>query len=113
MTQMDRKCKANNYQKFDSKVESTLKCPGDPSDTNFFKLNDNNAYGSRRFALFNMYAFPSNMSTFKLPPMLYLNKVDFEYFLGGYESLIYVENANLQKIDQTSTFKTDNDGTVT
>lgn len=46
-----------------------------------------------------MYSFPSNMSTYKLPPLLTLNKVDFEYFLGGYEALIYVENANLQKIE--------------
>lgn len=110
---MSRKCIANGYSKFDSKVESTLKCPGDPSDADFFTLNGNKAYSLRRHALFNIYSFPSNMSTFKSPPILSLHKVDFEYFLGGYESLIYVENANLQKIEQSFTFTTANGGTVT
>jgi hypothetical protein len=82
--------------KFNQKTESTLKCPGDLNDPDFFPLNDNDVYHKRRNTLFNLYAFPSNMSLFKLPPMLTLNKCDFEYFLGNYESLISVETANLQ-----------------
>jgi hypothetical protein len=98
LSQMSRKCTDNNFQKFDPDIESTLKCAGDLSDQDFFTLNDNKVYAKRRFTLFNIYGFASNSSTYNKPPILYLNKVDFEYFLGGYESLINVESNNLQKV---------------
>lgn len=45
-----------------------------------------------------MYAFPNHQSTLRIPPSLNLTNCDFEYFLGGYESLIQVETNNLKKV---------------
>lgn len=97
MTDTNRRCGMNNYQKFSSDVESSLSCTGEPYDPNFF-VETNGIYTKRRNTLFNLYSFPNHMSNLRIPPSLNLTSCDFKYFLGGYESLINVEYNNLKKV---------------
>jgi hypothetical protein len=99
LTKRTRRCQLNNYKKYSPKSESILACPGDLNSQHFFK-EVQGIYTSRRFTLFNMYAFPNHQSTLRIPPSLNLTNCDFEYFLGGYESLIQVETNNLKKLSR-------------
>lgn len=46
------------------------------------------------------------MSNYKAIPSLTITNCNFDYFLGGYEALIAVENNNLQKINVVITTNT-------
>ncbi len=105
MTISNRRCLMNGNQRFNTSVESqSLRAPGEPYHEKFFELTANNVYGRRRFTLFNLYAFPDYQSSYKSPPSLTITNCDFEYFLGGYESLITIENNNLQRVERTFTW---------
>lgn len=107
MTNQTRRCQINNWAKFYPKVESgSFQCQEDPTSKNFFFQNGNGVYSQRRLNLFNIYAFPDYMSNYKAIPSLTITNCNFDYFLGGYEALIAVENNNLQKINVVITTNT-------
>ena len=97
------RCDKNEYQQFLPEAESTNKCPGDILHADFFYAYDG-VYVKRKRILFNLYAFPEYRNKYNKPPEINILGCDFEYFLGGYESLINVETNNFIRQDRVMAY---------
>ena len=82
-------------------------------DKDYFKQDKKSgAYFRRRRALFNVYGFPEHRTTRNATPELIIEGCHFEWFLGNYESLIYVETSTFWKVSRPITvFNTKDDPT--
>src|SRR5690349_17462138 len=102
----------NKNKQYSTTRRSTLACPGELSDANFFTIsNDKSEYDKRRRTLFNLYSFASHTSLRNATPELYIENCDFQHFLNNFESLINVEtnafyltSKDMNKIDENGDF---------
>ena len=86
----------------DHKIQNfgTQSCQGSPESSDFFKVpgliqNEETAmsYPLRRRTLFNLYSM--TLGFIYRAPKLVITRCDFQYFIDGWDTLVYVENDDM------------------